>query len=141
MSSARNNKNGNCGPFEVVFGDSEGAVPAVSAGTSSVAPVVVCGDQEPERRYDCSNYESCLKVAAALNWESFTCASCCGQIDENLQWRSCLNTRKDAVAKAICGRPHLLSHAVSKASPASTPLTAPLLTAVSDVLLPKKTLA
>ena len=59
--------------------------------------------EEPLRNLDCSHYETCLELAAALNWESFTCAQCKGEINESLRWRAGQNTRKDAVAKAICG--------------------------------------
>jgi len=35
----------------------------------------------PVRHFDCENYETCLSLTAALNWQSFTCAGCDGTVD------------------------------------------------------------
>ena len=59
----------------------------------------------PQRRYDCCNYETCLKIAAALNWDSFTCHGCCGKTNEHLLWRAQYAIQKDKTAKAICDLP------------------------------------
>jgi hypothetical protein len=56
-----------------------------------------------ERRMECSHYEECLNLAAALDWDSFTCAGCSGKINESLLWRAGQSTKRDAVAQAICG--------------------------------------
>lgn len=61
-------------------------------------------DTELERRIDCSNYSQCLNLAAALNWHSFTCNGCTGEINEALRWRAAQSTKRDALAQAICGR-------------------------------------
>ncbi len=59
------------------------------------------------RELDCQNYDRCLDLAAALNWESFTCKGCCGAIDETLTWRARQVSRKDSVVKALCGTPKI----------------------------------
>ncbi len=61
--------------------------------------------EPPVRNYGCANYDTCLDLAAALNWASFTCGSCRGTINESLMWRARHATRKDAFAKAICELP------------------------------------
>ena len=61
--------------------------------------------EPPERRYECKNYEQCLDLAAALNWESFTCKKCDGEINEALYWQARQAQRKDAVVKALCDLP------------------------------------
>src|SRR5690606_31514391 len=38
----------------------------------------------PLRRYDCDNYQCCLELAAALDWESFTCLGCSGELNDKL---------------------------------------------------------
>jgi hypothetical protein len=49
----------------------------------------------PERNYSCSNYETCLGVAAALDWESFTCCGCEGSVDSVLVWKAHRAVRHD----------------------------------------------
>jgi hypothetical protein len=56
----------------------------------------------PRRRYSCSNYETCLNLAAALNWDNFTCRGCSGEINQTLQWQGRQAQRRDLLAKAIC---------------------------------------
>jgi hypothetical protein len=58
--------------------------------------------EAPKRIYDCVNYESCLELAAALNWDSFTCSGCSQQINNNLVWRAHQAKRHDAVALSLC---------------------------------------
>jgi hypothetical protein len=103
MKNERDDQNKLHGPFEVVFRDTTPS--SYSASNAAVAhEVTVLPDhEEPVRKLDCSHYETCLELAAALNWESFTCAQCKGEINESLRWRAGQSTRKDAVAKAICG--------------------------------------
>ncbi len=55
----------------------------------------------PKRRYMCENYQSCLEVAAGLNWDNFTCRGCSGEVDETLIWRACSAKRNDKVARRI----------------------------------------
>ena len=64
-------------------------------------------EAELPRQLDCANYERCLDLAVALNWEGFTCQGCCGAINECLTWRARQVSRKDAVAKALCGTPKI----------------------------------
>ena len=68
------------------------------------------GDEAaPLRHYGCSNYTICLNLAAALNWDSFTCRGCCGQVSEALCWQARQAQRKDAVAGRICEIPEIPS--------------------------------
>ncbi|MFO0417350.1 MAG: hypothetical protein ACK5Y6_08690 [Pseudomonadota bacterium] len=62
-------------------------------------------DETIERNLDCANYEKCLDLAAALDWGTFTCEGCAGEINESLKWRAGQSTRRDPLAKAICGEP------------------------------------
>ena len=104
MSDASNNQNKLKGPFEVVFSDTvQPAYRSLSNAAVAQDVTVLPDHEEPLRNLDCSHYETCLELAAARNWESFTCAQCKGEINESLRWRAGQNTRKDAVAKAICG--------------------------------------
>ena len=41
-----------------------------------LGPYRVGKDEEIGRHFECRNYESCLGVASANKWESFTCVSC-----------------------------------------------------------------
>ena len=58
--------------------------------------------EPPDRNYDCKHYETCLDLAASLNWSSFTCTGCSGEVNSALLWRAHQNQRKDSVAKALC---------------------------------------
>jgi hypothetical protein len=58
--------------------------------------------EPPNRNYDCKHYETCLDLAASLNWSSFTCQGCSGEVNSALLWRAHQNQRKDSVAKALC---------------------------------------
>jgi len=104
------------GPFEVTSSEESLLSPLPPQfGTNSALDLASVNDEDaavetmepPERRYGCSNYDSCLDLAAALNWESFTCKSCSGTINEKLYWRAHQATRKDSVAKALCDLPPL----------------------------------
>ena len=66
--------------------------------------------QPPRRRYSCENYENCLDMACALNWDSFTCRGCSGDMNEALLWRSHVAKRKDNVAKKLCQIPEINMH-------------------------------
>lgn len=58
--------------------------------------------EPPDRNYDCMHYETCLDLAVSLNWSSFTCKGCSGEVNSALLWRAHQNQRKDSVAKALC---------------------------------------
>jgi hypothetical protein len=57
----------------------------------------------PERDYACENYDTCLGLAAALDWESFTCKNCSRCIDQQLMWRARHRLKKDGALAKICG--------------------------------------
>lgn len=80
---------GQPGPFQIIDSGQE-------------APIT-----PPRRRYSCENYECCLDMAAALNWDSFTCRGCCGDINQSLLWRAHQAKKRDAVAESICDIPNL----------------------------------
>jgi len=87
------------GPFQVIESEGNGVVDS---------PI-----EAPRRRYACRNYSNCLNLAAALNWDSFTCRGCSGQIDEQLLWRAHLAQRKDDVANRLCRIPGIKLHEIS----------------------------
>ena len=101
------------GPFEVRTANATGSVARKhhslgGANTYTNAP----GDEgpllePPVRKYGCANYENCLDLAATLNWASFTCKQCCGEINGALQWRAHQIRRRDSLAQAICDLPRL----------------------------------
>ncbi len=59
----------------------------------------------PERNYDCANYETCLDLAAALDWRSFTCAGCCGEFDRQLLWRAQAAIKKNPALARLLSLP------------------------------------
>jgi hypothetical protein len=79
------------GPFEVVTS---------ALNDDSSADTVV-------RNLDCKNYCTCLNVAVALNWESFTCAGCNGDINQSLNWRAGQSALRDSVTRALCPKPNI----------------------------------
>jgi predicted Fe-S protein YdhL (DUF1289 family) len=87
---------GKAGPFQII--ESEGV------------GIVDNPMDSPRRRYDCKNYETCLDVAAALNWDSFTCRGCNGEIAEQLFWRARHALKKDAVVNRLCALPNINFH-------------------------------
>jgi predicted Fe-S protein YdhL (DUF1289 family) len=84
---------GKPGPFQIIEGDGSGLV------DTPMTP--------PRRRYSCPNYATCLDLAAALNWDNFTCRGCCGQIDETLYWRAHQESKRDNVVRSICEIPDI----------------------------------
>ncbi len=64
----------------------------------------------PRRRYSCPHYETCLNLAAALNWDNFTCRGCSGQVDQTLYWRAHQMAKKDNVVRQLCEIPNLQYH-------------------------------
>ena len=75
-----------------------------AASKRTIVPVVAgtevedddddCEDS-PFRNFDCSNYNKCLSLAAALDWDSFTCEGCNLEINEQLIWRAHHRLRSD----------------------------------------------
>jgi len=116
------------GPFELRSAENSARVPlALSKGPAAGAdeddPAI--GSLEPPiRHYGCRNYDTCLDLAAALNWASFTCGRCKGTVNEQLMWRARHVTRKDAVAKALCELPPV-SAVEPDFPPASTKKSSP----------------
>ena len=96
MPDSINNSAPKLGPFEV-----SDPIPAAS-NVQTVAGFSGCEERYLVRELDCKNYQTCLNLAAALNWDSFTCESCEGDINESLKWRAIHSTRKDALANALC---------------------------------------
>ena len=73
----------------------------------------------PRRRYDCINYETCLVIAAGLNWDSFTCRGCSGEYQDPLYWRARQEINKDSVVKKICELPDACMKNESMADPSA----------------------
>ena len=83
---------GKPGPFQIIEDDGNGNVD--------------CPTIPPRRRYSCTHYQTCLNLAAALNWDNFTCRGCSGEMSESLVWRARLQQKKDILAGKICDLPH-----------------------------------
>lgn len=65
-----------------------------------------CGSLEqggffPLRNQHCKNYETCLNLAASLDWDGFDCSNCNKKINEQLVWRAQSAQRKDTLSKKI----------------------------------------
>jgi hypothetical protein len=89
---------GKPGPFQIISSsDQKGCVDSPIAA--------------PRRRYLCQNYATCLDLAAALNWDNFTCRGCSGEIDAALLWRARTEIRKDRVVSKLCTNiPEIAQH-------------------------------
>ena len=74
-----------CGPFRA----SENRPPSVAEN----------------RSFDCSHYETCLGIAAALDWKSFSCAACKGKVNQQLLWRSHQRLKADSSLSRVCQLP------------------------------------
>lgn len=59
----------------------------------------------PVRDVTCSNYQECLNIAACLNWMSFSCENCTGEVAPHLRWRSRIERRRDPVCQALMPAP------------------------------------
>jgi hypothetical protein len=105
MNQLPKDNQGMTGPFEVVFQAGEALSTLHSSNAAEALHYTLNEAADPHRNLECQHYETCLNLAAALNWDSFTCQGCSGSINESLKWRAGQNTRRDAVAKAICGAP------------------------------------
>lgn len=114
LMSQREDKETN-GPFELKSADSSAKTPLrISFSRDASRQDAFANDDDdpaigsmepPVRNYGCSNYDTCLDLAAALNWASFTCGACKGAINQQLMWRARHMTRRDSVAKALCELP------------------------------------
>lgn len=92
---------GKPGPFQIIENEGSGVVDSPMAA--------------PRRRYECPNYQCCLDIAAALNWDNFTCRGCNGEVNEPLAWRAHQARRKDVLVDSICSLPPISLHAVGDA--------------------------
>lgn len=59
------------------------------------------------RMFDCKNYNTCLSLAAALNWNSFTCFGCDGKCNRQLLWRAHNCVKNDRELADLCELPKL----------------------------------
>lgn len=84
---------GKPGPFQIIESEVQGSLDN---------PI-----NAPRRRYDCLNYETCLVIAAGLNWDSFTCRGCNGEVEEALSWRARQEINKDNLIKKIFDLPNV----------------------------------
>ena len=83
-------------------------------GPFQVIEEVGCGAVDhpvdpPRRRFACSHYDLCLNLAAALNWDNFTCRGCCGDVDSTLLWRARQAIKKDRMARKLCDIPEIIT--------------------------------
>ena len=62
---------------------------------------------EGGRHFECQNYETCLSLAAALDWQSFTCHGCNGRINPKLLWRAHQRLKVEPGLSAYCSLPAL----------------------------------
>lgn len=63
--------------------------------------------EKPRRKFSCPHYHHCLALAAALNWDSFTCRNCCGEMNKALIWRAHHEKKRDKVVNVICDIPDI----------------------------------
>ena len=66
-----------------------------------------CPSKAPRRRYSCPNYDVCLDMAAALNWDSFSCRGCSGALDQSLLWQAHQARKHDSIANSLCTIPEI----------------------------------
>ena len=97
---------GKPGPFQILNN------PALESAETPADP--------PRRRYDCVNYETCLSIACALNWHSFTCRGCNAQVNQTYCWQALKEARKDKVASSLCDLPEVV-HSAGETRPGPTP--------------------
>lgn len=101
----------NSGALRNLFIASSGAAMPLESGAleSSTAPKEIEPPpvEPPLRRYSCRHYDVCLDLAAALNWDSFTCNGCSGEVNERLLWRARQRIKHDDVASRLCSFPEI----------------------------------
>ncbi len=98
---------GKPGPFQIIEDDGIGAL-------DQPMPA-------PRRRYSCPHYEKCLNLAAALNWDSFTCRGCSGEVDEAVLWRARQAQKRDLVAGKLCDVPEIRHFEITISGSKATP--------------------
>lgn len=76
------------GPFEIVDADDD-----------------ACDQGVAFRNYACACYQTCLGIAAGLNWDDFSCTNCSGEVDQALLWQIRQVQRKDGLVKKLCEVP------------------------------------
>lgn len=76
-----------------------------SLESASTSPVE--SSNLPVRNYDCQNYGTCLGLAAALDWSSFSCKGCSGEVDNRLLWRAHHRVRQNKALQSLCNLPVL----------------------------------
>jgi hypothetical protein len=64
---------------------------------------------EETRSLDCPHYEQCLGLAAALNWDDFSCIGCSQEVNRSLVWRAHVSAKRDAIVTALCALPRLVA--------------------------------
>ncbi len=101
---------GKPGPFQIIESEVQGHIDN---------PI-----NAPRRRYDCENYETCLVIAAGLNWDSFTCRGCNGDYEQSLYWRAGQEINKDKTVKKICELPKVVVSNDSRKNSENTATTA-----------------
>ena len=89
-------------------------LPSDAIGNDDTAsdPIQWVQDHAPDRRYNCPNYDTCLGLAAALDWGSFTCGSCPGSVNAQLVWRAHQRLRKNPTLSRLCKLPVLSEEAL-----------------------------
>ena len=63
--------------------------------------------EAPERNYNCNNYDTCLSLAAALDWRSFSCSNCNGCVNKQVLWRAHHAVRNNSTMRKLCDLPDL----------------------------------
>lgn len=94
---------GAAGPFKVITQD---IPPSAHSQTAHHIPEM----HNPEtlalrRRHECPNYSTCLDLAAALDWDNFTCRGCSGEVNPALIWQARVAESKDPLVSKICALP------------------------------------
>jgi hypothetical protein len=84
---------GKPGPFQIIDIDD--------------AKEAACPVAAPKRRYSCSNYNSCLNIAGALDWDNFTCRGCNGEIEPSTLWRARQAARNEQGMKKLFSFPEI----------------------------------
>lgn len=94
-------------------GNVEDPAPTLSGGCSPFGPfensrqIDPASIETPDRNFECANYTTCLNLAAALNWDSFTCYGCCQEINQQLLWKAYGKVRNDKEMEQLCDLPLL----------------------------------
>ncbi len=101
------------GPFQMIYNDDSELTSADYS--EGILPEI--------RMYNCKNYECCLNVVAALDWEGFTCSGCNGEQNEQLIWRAQGECNKDQTLRTICQLPDLRQRKIESTEPFGSEFT------------------